>query len=255
MTDTETRGRGDAANGHVAGVFSVSASPYLPVAASTESRAARLHARWLGRQHYDQAHALQLELRDEVAAGARPPTLLLLEHEPVVTVGRRGELDDLLVPPDELERRGIAFRRTERGGRATYHGPGQLVGYPIAPLRALAVDVSTYVCRIEEALIYSASSLGVEAARRDGQPGLWVVDAKLASVGIAVSRGVCWHGFALNVDPDLDAFSLIRPCGFDLPVTSIAQCVGSAPAIEETAELVAEQFARVFGLELSGSPS
>src|SRR5437879_5890160 len=97
-----------------------------------------LEALWLGRQSYDDAHARQIELRDQVAAGARPPALLLLEHEPVVTVGRRGELTDLLVSPGELARRGIAFRHTERGGRATYHGPGQLVGYPIVPLRAVA---------------------------------------------------------------------------------------------------------------------
>jgi lipoyl(octanoyl) transferase len=213
-----------------------------------------LEARWLGRQCYDEAHTLQLQLREEVAAGLRRSTLLLLEHEPVVTVGRRGELDDLKVAPDELERRGVSFRRTERGGRATYHGPGQLVGYPIVPLRALGLDVGSYVCRLEEALIACASDLGVEAERRDGQPGLWVGDAKLGSVGIAVSRGVAWHGFALNVDPDLHAFNVIRPCGFDLPVTSIAQRAGRAPGVEQTAWLVAEQLARAFGLELTGSP-
>lgn len=198
---------------------------------------------------YDQAHDLQVSLRDEVGADVAPPTLLLLEHEPVVTVGRRGELNDLLVSTEEIARKGIAFRRTERGGRATYHGPGQLVGYPIAPLRSLAPDVRSYVCRIEDVLMMVASTLGVDARRRDGQPGLWVGDAKLASIGIAVSRGVCWHGFALNLDLDLDAVSLIRPCGFDLPVTSIGQCAGSAPSVEATAQLVAEQFARVFGLE------
>ena len=205
--------------------------------------------------HYDEAHDLQLGVRDEVASGARQPTLLLLEHEPVVTVGRRGELNDLLVSTEELARLGIAFRRIERGGRATYHGPGQLVGYPIAPLRALAPDVGAYVCRIEEVLLRVASSLGVDATRRDGQPGVWVSDAKLASIGIAVSRGVCWHGFALNLDLDLDAFNLIRPCGFDLPVTSIARRAGGAPTVERAAWLVAEQFALLFGLELERSAS
>src|SRR5438105_4505872 len=111
-----------------------------PLQPPTPSRQPLL-ASWLGRIDYDRAHELQLLLRDEVAAGACPPTLLLLEHDPVVTVGRRGELNDLLVPTEDLERWGVSFRRTERGGRATYHGPGQLVGYPIVPLRYVAPDI------------------------------------------------------------------------------------------------------------------
>jgi lipoate-protein ligase B len=217
------------------------------------STPSRVETRWLGRRSYDQIHALQVQIRDDVAAGSRPPTLLLLEHEPVVTVGRRGELDDLKVSLEDLARVGVDFRRTERGGRATYHGPGQLVGYPIVPLRELGLDVTSYVCRVEEALNASAAALGVRAERRDGQPGLWVGDAKLASIGVAVSRGITWHGFALNVDPDLEAFRNIRPCGFDLPVTSIARCAGRAPDVARVAGLVADHFARVFSLELSGS--
>ena len=209
-----------------------------------------LHACWLGRIDYDAAHDLQVVLRDAIAAGARSPTLLLLEHNPVVTVGRRGELNDLLMSTEEMERRGVAFQRTERGGRATYHGPGQLIGYPIVPLRQVAPDIGTYVCRIEEALMQSAVELGVQSVRREGQPGVWVGDAKLASIGIAVSRGVCWHGFALNLEPDLTAFDAIRPCGFDLPVTSIARVAGHAPTIDAAAALVARQFADVFDFEL-----
>jgi lipoate-protein ligase B len=220
---------------------------FLPSDASIQP----LAARWLGRRSYDEAHDLQIELRDQVASAAQPPTLLLLEHEPVVTVGRRGELHDLRVEPGELATRGIAFRRTERGGRATYHGPGQLVGYPVVPLRALAPDIGTYVCRIEEVLLRSASALGVQAIRRSGQPGVWVGDAKLASIGVAVSRGVCWHGFALNLSPDVEAFGLIRPCGFDLPATSIAGCAGNFPTVEEAARMVAGEFAQVFGLDLN----
>src|SRR4030095_8874385 len=123
-----------------------------------------LHARRLGRQSYDAAHELQLELREAVGTGERPPTLLLLEHEPVVTVGRRGELNDLLVSKQELEWHGMTFRRAERGGRATYHGPGQLVGYLVGPLRALAPDVCAYVCHLEEALLRTASILGVDGS-------------------------------------------------------------------------------------------
>jgi len=186
-----------------------------------------------------------------VAAGERGPTLLLLEHEPVISVGRRGELDDLHVPAEEIERRSIAFRRAERGGRATYHGPGQLVGYPIGPLRSLAPDVCSYVCRLEDALLQTASSLGVDAARRDGQPGIWVGDAKLGSIGVAISRGICWHGFALNLDPELAAFDLIRPCGFDLPATSIAHCGGEGVTVEACARLAADHLAQVFARDLT----
>ena len=211
---------------------------------------AELQAIWLGRQSYDAAHDLQLELREQVGMGARPPTLLLLEHEPVITVGRRGELNDLLVSDEELEQRVIAFRHAERGGRATYHGPGQLVGYLLGPLRLLAPDVCAYVCRVEEALLCTGAALRVEASRREGQPGIWVGDAKLGSIGVAISRGICWHGFALNLELDLTAFELIRPCGFDLPVTSIAGCGGREISIEECAEIAADQVAGVFGLQL-----
>ena len=211
----------------------------------------QLLAQWLGRQSYDAAHELQLDLHAQIAAGERPPTLLLLEHEPVITVGRRGEMNDLLVSQQELERRGIAFRRAERGGRATYHGPGQLVGYLIGPLRTLAPDVCAYVCRLEEALLGTATILGVDANRRDGQPGVWVGDAKLGSIGVAISHGVCWHGFALNLDPDPAGFEAIRPCGFDLPVTSIAACGGRLASAEEAARLVAEELAEGFGLHLT----
>jgi len=195
---------------------------------------------WLGHIEYDAAHSLQIALRDAVLAGHCDPTLLLLEHEPVITVGRRGDLGDVLTDPATLAARGIAFHQAERGGRATYHGPGQLVAYPIAPLRSMAPDVTTYVRRIEEALIRTVGRLGVVAQRVDCQPGIWVGDAKLGSIGIAVTRGVCWHGFALNVDPDLDAFHLIRPCGLDVDVTSIARCLGHAPPMHELAMMVAE---------------
>ena len=179
-------------------------------------------------------------------AGQCDPTLLLLEHDPVITVGRRGDLGDVLVDAATLGARGIAFHQAERGGRATYHGPGQLVAYPIAPLRSMARDVTTYVRRIEEALIRTVARVGLMAEQRECQPGVWVGDAKLGSIGIAITRGVCWHGFALNVDPDLDAFRLIRPCGLEVEVTSIARCLGHAPPMHELAMMVAEELARPY---------
>ena len=179
-----------------------------------------IHALWLGRLDYDTAHEMQTHERDRVIAGESAGTLLLLEHEPVVTLGRRGDLGDLLVPRDALEARGIAVRETERGGRATYHGPGQLVGYPIAPLSTLAPDVPTYVWRLEETLICVARAVGVHAARRADARGVWVGPAKLGFIGVAISRRVCWHGFSLNAGARPEAFDLIRSCGLDAPTTA-----------------------------------
>lgn len=207
-----------------------------------------LDAAWLGRQSYDDAHARQLAIRDQVVAGTVGPTLLLLEHEPVITLGRRRGSDDLLATFDVLEARGIAVREAERGGRATYHGPGQLVGYLIAPVRRLAADIPAYVWLLEEALIRSQSAYGIEARRDRRNRGVWVGDAKLGAIGIAVHRGVCWHGFALNVDPDLAAFTLIRPCGLDITVTSMARHASPVPHVPNVAAVVVRAIADLTGL-------
>lgn len=214
----------------------------------------RLRACWLGRVGYDAAHALQIEIRRRVAGGAAPSTLLLLEHEPVVTLGRREGSGDLLISDEAFEERGIALRRTERGGGPTYHGPGQLVAYPICPLRSVAPDVPTFVGGLEQAILDVVEGLGVRAHADPGRRGVWVGEAKLASIGIAISRGVCWHGFAINVDPDLAPFELIRPCGLEVEVTSLAQCVSAPPSVPELAEQIAQSFAKVFGLDLALGP-
>jgi lipoyl(octanoyl) transferase len=203
-------------------------------------------ATWLGRVDYDAACKLQIAERDRVIAGESPGTLLLLEHEPVITVGRRGELDDLPHPVARLAAEGILFRTAARGGRATYHGPGQIVGYPVGRLRSLAPDVPTYVWRLEEALIVVAGSLGVEATRAPAARGVWVGDRKLGAVGIAITRGVCWHGFALNVGACLDGFRLIRPCGLDAAATTLSDHV-DPPPVEDVATLIADALAAVFG--------
>jgi lipoate-protein ligase B len=152
------------------------------------------------------------------------------------------------VPFDELAQRGIALREVERGGKATYHGPGQLVGYLVAPVRQLAPDLPTYVWRIEEALLRVVTGYDVRASRDPRNHGLWVGDAKLAFIGIAVHRGVAWHGFALNVEPDLSAFDLIRPCGLDVAVTALAAHVSPVPHVEAVAGEAARRVAEVFGL-------
>jgi lipoyl(octanoyl) transferase len=212
-----------------------------------------LHSVWLGRMEYGQAHQRQLQVRDEVAAGTSPPTLLLLEHEPIVTLGRRGSTTDLLVPPETFAERGIAVERVERGGLVTYHGPGQLVGYVIAPVRQVAPDLPTFVWQIEEALIQTVATYGIEAAHDLCHRGVWVGDAKLASLGLAVQHGISWHGFALNVSTDLTAFELIRACGLDAETTSLQKLLGSAPSVREVADRVVAQLSAIWGSALAGT--
>jgi lipoate-protein ligase B len=214
-----------------------------------------LQAWWLGRVDYERAHALQIRIRDRIIAGEAPATLLLLEHDPVVTYGRRGESGDLKHSLAQLEARGIAVREAERGGRATYHGPGQLVGYPIVRVRSVAANMPAYVCALEEAVIQTLAALGITAERRPGQPGVWVGEKKIAAVGIAVTHGVAWHGFAINVGHDLSGFDAIRPCGLDIPVTSIAHEIAQdapghvpAPSVRDVADLAAVHVGDALGL-------
>jgi lipoate-protein ligase B len=214
-----------------------------------------LQAWWLGRVDYERAHALQIKIRDQIIAGHAPPTLLLLEHDPVVTYGRRGESGDLKHSLAQLEAAGIAVRETERGGRATYHGPGQLVGYPIVRVRAVAANMPSYVCALEEAIIQTLAALGITAERHAGQPGVWVGEEKIAAVGVAVTHGVAWHGFSINVGSDLSGFDAIRPCGLDIPVTSVARQIAHdaprgirVPTVRELAEVVAVHIGDALGL-------
>jgi lipoate-protein ligase B len=156
--------------------------------------------------------------------------LLLLEHEPVVTLGRNADAAGLLVAPDVLAAHGIGLHRVERGGQATYHGPGQLVGYPILRLADHGLGVRSYVARLEEVMIRAAAALGVAAFRVAGRPGIFTDRGKLGAVGVAVSRGVCFHGFAFNVDPDLSHFRFLVPCGLtDVRPASLAEHVRPPP--------------------------
>ncbi len=215
-----------------------------------------LRAIWIGRLSHDRAHALQEQIRDALIARQTGPTMLLLEHEPVLTFGRRGESGELKVSKTEIEARGIAVRATPRGGRATYHGPGQLVGYPIVRLRAVAASVPSYVCALEEAIIQTLAALGIHGERMSGQPGVWVAGEKIASIGIAVTHGVAWHGFAINVGDDLSGWDALRPCGLDVQVTSVARQVrkpgsgtGHEPSVEHVARMAAVHVADALGLQ------
>jgi lipoate-protein ligase B len=204
---------------------------------------------YLGRIEYGAALALQRALLEARAAGARPDTLLLVEHPPVLTLGRRGSPSDILVDEATLAAFGIAVHETNRGGLVTYHGPGQLVGYPIADLRALTGgDVVRYVTGLEETVIRVLAGLGIHAGRDPQHRGVWVAGAKIAAVGVAISRGVTMHGFALNLQPDHDHFALIRPCGIvDREVTSAAAILGRPTALPECASALAAAFGSVFG--------
>ncbi len=180
-----------------------------------------------------------------------PDLLLLLEHDHVYTNGRGGNRAHLLADAATLARLGAAYHEVDRGGDITYHGPGQLVGYPIVDLSGIGRGVRDYVRGMETAIIRTAARFGVEATTVRGYTGVWVGNEKLAAIGVKVGRGVAYHGFALNVCPDLAYFGHIVPCGIrDRGVTSLERLVGRPMSVEEVVPACAEDFADVFELEL-----
>lgn len=190
-----------------------------------------------------QHQLVELRLADEI-----PDTLVLLEHPPVITLGRNAGRTSLLVSDAELARRGVELIRVERGGDITFHGPGQLVGYPIFKLKSGVVGVRRFIELVEQSLIHALARHGVTARARDKLIGVWVEDRKLASIGVAVRRGVTFHGFALNVSTDLDWFDLMNPCGLaGVRMTSIRAESGRAdwPAVSDS---VVRGFENCFGL-------
>jgi lipoate-protein ligase B len=204
----------------------------------------------LGRVEYARALGLQRELWRLRVENAIPDTLVLLEHEPVITLGRSAKESNLLASEAELTRRGVALYRVERGGDVTFHGPGQLVGYPVFKLEAGLAGVRLFVERIEAILRAALADLRVEAGTRPGFIGVWREERKIASLGIAVKRRVTFHGFALNVSVDLDWFGLVNPCGMPgVRMTSVAREGGIADDDLVRAAVVAA-FEREFGVEL-----
>ncbi len=200
---------------------------------------------------YGDAWSLQRAVVAARQADQIPDTILLVEHPPVVTVGRAGRASNVLVPRELLDARRIEFYEVERGGDVTYHGPGQLVGYPIFNLRTLDEDVVRYVRLLEAALITALGRWEISGERVRGYPGVWVGGAKVAAVGVAVKRKVTMHGFALNVDPDLAHFELINPCGLGKPVTSIARLLGRAVPLDEARPAVAGALSDTFQIRLA----
>ncbi len=202
----------------------------------------------LGRVEYGRALELQHDLWRLRVDDKIPDTLVLLEHEPVITLGRSAKASNLLVSEAELARRGVALHRIERGGDVTFHGPGQLVGYPVFKLEAGIAGVRWFVERIEAALVAALAELGVEAGLRSGHVGVWCKERKIASIGIAVRRRVIFHGFALNVAVDLAFFQLMNPCGMPgVEMTSVSREGGIADDTRARSAVVAG-FERVFGV-------
>ena len=225
-------------------------------------RAAPIDGQWLGRIGYREAWALQKELVDARVAGAIGDRLLLLEHDAILTLGRQADASHVLASPRELRRRGVEVIRVERGGEVTYHGPGQLVGYPILRLGDRGILVRPLVNALEAAMIETCAQLGVQAFRRDGHPGCWVEGRagapprKIGALGLRIERGVSYHGIALNIDPDLRDFDLIDPCGMPgLISTSIAEELGRSaePPTTAAVERAGAIFAAAFGDAL-GAP-
>lgn len=205
-----------------------------------------LAAAWLGRVEYETAWAWQHEMFMARLDGDRGDSVVLLEHPPTYTLGRRTAPEDLVYGGRERATRGISLFKVDRGGRATYHGPGQLVGYPILALGE-RYDVLAYLRRLEEVVIATAADLGVEARRDDEHTGVWVGRNKIAAIGVRITRGITMHGFAFNVTTDLSMFEGIVPCGIeDHWVTSVKAETGRAHPVKEVASLAAGHLARVF---------
>lgn len=206
---------------------------------------------YLGRQNYDAIHQMQLDLvtlryKDEII-----DTLLLLEHEPVITLGRRGDDGHILADARHLAREGIVVRRVERGGDVTYHGPGQIVGYPILHLREYGLGASDYMHRLEQVIIDTCADFGLYAGRREGYIGVWIGRNKIAAFGVRIRHGVTFHGWALNVAPDMSHWDSIVPCGItDGGVTSLAVELGQAPSMPAVIERLVTHFGRLFGTDL-----
>ena len=197
----------------------------------------------LGLLDYQAAYDLQRRLHAQVVAGELPDLLLLLEHPHVYTLGRRGQQSHILASDEALTQLGVETHFTDRGGETTYHGPGQLVGYPIVNLRRWGGGVRKYVETLEQVLIGTLSEFGI-TARSEGKPtGVWVEDAKIAAIGVRVSRSVTMHGFALNVCPDLSFFDHIVPCGMPgARVTSMAQELGQEIAVSDVIPAISQAF-------------
>ena len=199
---------------------------------------------------YGAAFELQRKLVEQRKRGEIADQLLFVEHPHVVTMGRNARESNVLASPEMLERAGIALHETDRGGDVTYHGPGQIVGYPIFDLREWKRDVVAYIRGIEQVIIDALSSFGIFSYRDPDATGVWTSEGKVAAIGVHISRWVTSHGFALNLETDLSYFRYIVPCGLTKPVTSM-RAVGSTATRPEVIHALEQSFARVFNRTIS----
>jgi len=205
----------------------------------------------LGRSEYRECWDLQRRLAHARAEGAVPDILLLTEHDHVYTIGRSGDDRHLLATDEELSRTGVAVVHTDRGGDITYHGPGQLVGYPILDLARQGSDLHLYLRMLEEAVIRTLREFGIAAGRHPSYTGVWVGGEKICAIGVRTSRWITMHGFALNVQTDLTKFDRIIPCGiFEMGVTSMHRLLGRDVTLEEVEPAIARNLAEVFSSEI-----
>jgi len=205
----------------------------------------------LGTVDYAEAHRLQKELQARRIAGEIGDTVLLLEHPPVLTLGRSATAEHILARPELLEAQGISVHEVGRGGDVTYHGPGQLVAYPIIDLKPDRRDVRKYVWSLEETMIRTCEDFGLSATRIQGLNGAWIEDRKVGAVGVRISRWVTMHGLAFNANSDLSAFDLIVPCGIrDKAVTSISAELGRTIAVADAIEPLARHFAKLYDADI-----
>lgn len=206
------------------------------------------------RMSYTKALNIQLDLHAKCAAGDIPGALLLLEHDPVITMGVKTGKENILASPDILRHEGIELVETDRGGDVTYHGPGQLVGYPIFRLREMGGDLHGYLRAVEQSIIDALSEFGL-TGERNGPAGVWVGDRKVCSIGVAVRKWVTYHGFALNVAPNMRHFGFINPCGLAAErITCLRDILGAAPSMDEVRGACARGFERNFGVHFASQP-
>ncbi len=203
----------------------------------------------LGCVAYGQAYVWQRALAQQRMEGCASDALMVLEHPPVITMGRLARPEHLLASPEMLEKFGVALVDADRGGDVTYHGPGQLVAYPILNLARYKKDLDWYLRHLEEVVIRVLADYGVEGRREPGFTGVWVADEKVAAIGIAVRRWVTFHGIALNVTTNMDHFRLIKPCGLPKPVTSLRDILARDIALDEVNDRFVDRFAEVFAIE------
>jgi lipoate-protein ligase B len=212
---------------------------------------APFHVVHLGLVPYARALELQRAIaRARISGEIAHDVLLLLEHPPVVTLGRSAKAQNLIASPALLAARGVELFEAERGGDVTFHGPGQLVGYPIVNLRGHKQDLHWYLRQVEGVLMHALEAIGIPTQRSEGRTGVWTNDRKIASIGVHARDWVTWHGFALNVSTDLSYFDLMVPCGLaGVTMTSVTNELGSgAPSLMEVSESVAKSFGMVFAL-------